>query len=148
MSAAPPAAIAQGLDVSKTLSGVKSGFNRAADQMHQTRKDDAAASASAAAEHERTRDKTRDFCSSAKTDEARYACQGDAYIVKSEQTRQILLGNCFASEISKGLSYICQEGKKACMVLDDSNARYACHQCGGTRQWLATYSAGVIINCY
>lgn len=100
-----------------------------------------------------SRDRSRDVCYSLPNgSDAQTACLGDhPYAVKNERARNLLLGQCYAfsasNELSQDLSYICANGVNSCSLLE-GDAAYWCHECDGTRRWLAVYSLGHIIQCF
>lgn len=119
---------------------------------------EAARQAAARAERDRLReqqrDRSRDFCYSLPMgSDAEKACRGEFVVtIQNDRARNILQGYCGAlgasTELNRDLSYICDTGVKGCPLLDNSDAAHWCTQCGGTRNWLATYSLGYMIKCF
>jgi hypothetical protein len=140
------------IDVGGLIDSVEDDYNETIEKTKRVRKKNADDAKRKAAESARNRDKTNDFCYAIDNQDAQNACLGLPYAVEDERARNILLGNCYAfktnSKLSQHLQYICTEGKRGCSLLKDATASYQCGQCGGTRQWIATYSLGVTINCY
>ena len=99
------------------------------------------------------RDRSKDVCFQfASNTDARRTCLGEEIgLIEDERARNIMFGYCASlgdGELARGLADICDRGADSCFQLDDTQAAIYCEKCGGTRNWLATYSLGHLIKCF
>lgn len=141
---------AQSLDLTDLLNQTENDFNQGIEDGKQLERDAARRAENRAA----NRDRSKDVCYQLPANsDAQIACLGEhPYAIRNDRARNIVLGICYSmgsnTELSNDLTYVCENGVKACGVFDDGDAGYWCGECGATRTWLAVYSLGHIIQCY
>ncbi|MCX7544403.1 hypothetical protein [Marinicella gelatinilytica] len=100
----------------------------------------------------RSRDTSNDICYQiSDNDSAVQACLGNAYSTKSENARNIILGNCYSLDNwanDNGLRSVCVNGKNGCYSLEEKDVVSKCISCNGNNRWARMYAVGYKMSCY